>query len=94
MKKITILTLSILTLGFTSCKKNNAIDKINTENLVTAKNRDVEIKNGAAIVSFDKSSFDFGTVTEGEIVETVFKVTNSGKTDFVIEFGQDPSDGK
>jgi len=37
-----------------------------------------------ASISFDKKEYDFGTVNEGEIVETVFKVTNSGTIDLVI----------
>tara|TARA_B110001450_G_scaffold80323_1_gene76134 strand:+ start:9746 stop:10138 length:393 start_codon:yes stop_codon:yes gene_type:complete len=58
--------------------------KINKENLDKAKTRDVEIKKGTAIISFDKKEYDFGTVNEGTIVETSYLVTNSGKTDLVI----------
>jgi len=31
-----------------------------------------------------KSNIDFGTVNEGDIVETIFKVTNSGTSDLII----------
>lgn len=89
MRKISILlSVFVLSLFVISCKNNDAATKINSDNLESAKNRDVEIKNGAAIVSFDKSQFDFGTVTEGEVVETTFKVTNSGKTDLIITDAQ------
>lgn len=74
--------------AFIACGKKDASTKINSENLENAKNRDVEIKNGAALISFDRDTHDFGTVTEGEIVETTFKVTNSGKTDLVITDAQ------
>lgn len=67
-----------------SCGKEKAASKINKENLESATNRDNQIKKGAASISFDKSEYDFGTVNEGEIVETVFKVTNDGKSDLVI----------
>lgn len=86
MKKTTILFAFILSSAlFIACgNSGNATAKINKDNLETAKNRDVAIKKGAALISFDNKEYDFGTVTEGEIVETVFKVTNSGKTDLVI----------
>lgn len=89
MKKISILlSIFMLSVVFISCKNNDAATKINSDNLESAKNRDVDIKNGAAEVSFDKTEFNFGTVTEGDIVETTFKVTNSGKTDLIITDAQ------
>ena len=36
------------------------------------------------VVSFDKLSHDFGTINEGEVVETVFKLTNTGTSDLII----------
>ena len=36
------------------------------------------------IMSFDKTLHDFGTIQEGETVETVFTFTNSGKSDLII----------
>lgn len=90
MKRSTILIAVLATsMAFISCGNNsNASSKINKDNLESAKNRDVEIKNGAAVVTFDETEYDFGTVTEGEIVETVFTLTNSGKTDLVITDAQ------
>ncbi len=90
MKKSTILIAFLVSaMAFTSCdKKADASSKINKDKLESAKTRDVEIKNGAALVTFDETEYDFGTVTEGEVVETVFKVTNSGKTDLVITDAQ------
>jgi hypothetical protein len=90
MKKSVILVVFLATsLAFISCgNSNNASSKINKDNLESAKTRDVEIKNGAALVTFDEIEYDFGTVTEGEIVETVFKLTNSGTTDLVITDAQ------
>ncbi len=89
MKKVTILlALLISVVGFTSCKDANPAAKINKENLSKAVSRDVEIKKGTALISLDKKEFNFGTVNEGDIVETVFKVTNSGKTDLVITNAQ------
>ena len=36
------------------------------------------------IMSFDKTLHDFGTIQEGETVETTFTFTNSGKSDLII----------
>jgi len=86
MKKITILlALALTTSFFTACKDGgDATKKISKKNLVEAASRDSEIKKGTASISLDKKLYDFGTVNEGDIVETVFKVTNTGKTDLVI----------
>ncbi|AUC83972.1 hypothetical protein CW731_01105 [Polaribacter sp. ALD11] len=85
MKKITFLFAFLVGTTFmVSCGNGSASTKINKSNLNTAKSRDAEIKKGVASISLDKKEYDFGTVNEGDIVETIFKVTNSGKTDLVI----------
>lgn len=85
MKTLTYVFAFLIALNLiVSCGKSNAKAKINKNNLEVAKTRDVDIKKGAALITFENKEFDFGTVDEGEIVETVFKVTNSGKTDLII----------
>jgi hypothetical protein len=85
MKKVTILfALIVSTVFFTACKDAKAASKIDVVNLEKANKRDTEISKGAASISFDKIEHDFGTVNEGEVVETVYKVTNSGNTDLII----------
>lgn len=79
-----ILTLLFVALLVASCQKENAAKKINKGNLITAKNRDAEIKKGSPEISFTKNEYNFGTVKEGEIVETSFVLTNTGKSDLVI----------
>ena len=89
MKKITILFAFLVSASFfVSCADGNAKAKVSKENLDSAKSRDLEIKKGSASVGFDVKEFDFGTVNEGDIVETTFKVTNTGKTDLVITDAQ------
>jgi len=90
MKITKFLVLVLITASFlTSCKDaTNITAKIKKENLVNANSRDLEIKKGAASISFDKKEYDFGTVNEGDIVETSYLVTNSGKTDLVITNAQ------
>ncbi len=83
MKKI--LTLIILSIGFfvISCNEN-AVKKIDKKNLESAKVRDNEIRLGGPRLSFDKTEHDFGVLNEGDIVETVFSFTNSGKSELII----------
>jgi len=38
-----------------------------------------------AIMSFDKLQFDFGKVKQGEVLEHIFKFTNSGTENLVIQ---------
>ncbi|QTD38287.1 DUF1573 domain-containing protein [Polaribacter batillariae] len=71
-----------------SCGNENATSKINKKNVEKAKYRDAEIKKGTASITFEEKEYDFGTVNEGDIVEKVFKITNSGKTDLVITNAQ------
>jgi hypothetical protein len=90
MKKTAILIVLVITCGFfTACNKSvNAATKIDSENLINAEKRDAEIKKGSALISFDKTEYDFGSVNEGDIVETSYKVTNVGQTDLVITNAQ------
>ena len=83
MKKITIICIAILSVVVISCKEN-ASSKIKATNLETAKERDAIINLGAAIIEFDKTEFNFGTINEGDVVDGVFKITNAGKVDLLI----------
>jgi len=72
-----------MALSFASCNED-ATKKIKTENLEVAKERDSEIKLGGPRFKFDKTEHDFGTINEGDVVETVFAFTNVGKTELII----------
>ena len=85
MKKIVVtLAIAISTSFIVSCANGNAKSKINKDNVANAEKRDGEISKGAPVIKFDKETFDFGTVAEGEVVETTFVITNEGKSDLVI----------
>ena len=79
-----IISVFVIAFALTSCKEENASAKINKSNLTSAMNRDAEIKKGAPEISFDKYEYDFGTVNEGDVVETSFVLTNTGKSGLVI----------
>jgi hypothetical protein len=81
MKK-NIVLIAIMALVAFSCK-DNAASKVKTENLEKAKERDVA-STKLPVASFDKMEYDFGTINEGDVIETTFVLTNTGKTDLVI----------
>ncbi len=83
MKKLIIICVTLLGLTAISCKEN-ATSKIKQINLESAKDRDAKISLGGAIIEFDKTEYDFGTIVVGEVIEGVFKITNKGKADLVI----------
>jgi hypothetical protein len=85
MKKI-VYAMAIAAASFTavSCSNGNAATKIKSENLAKAVERDKTINVGAPEISFDKTEFDFGTATDGDVIKTSFIVTNTGKSDLII----------
>jgi len=82
MKKIILLLVVIATIG--ACTKDNASSKIKAENVKEAELRDAEISKGAPIIEWSKTEHDFGTINQGDKVETVFTLTNVGESDLVI----------
>ncbi len=83
MRKIIALIILSFGLFVISCNEN-AVKKVNKQNLENAKVRDSEIRLGGPRLSFDKTEHDFGILNEGDIVETVFTFTNSGKSELII----------
>lgn len=82
MKKNVLILLIVAITAF-SCKRGVSTTKISKEKLEQAQSRDASIK-GAPEVTFDKTVFDYGTVNEGAIIETTFKVKNTGESDLII----------
>jgi hypothetical protein len=85
MKKLVIASvLALSTVVFVACNEGNAASKVKSENLDKAKERDANSSKEAAMIEFDRTVFDFGTVNEGDIVDVEYVVTNPGTTDLVI----------
>ncbi|MGB0777840.1 MAG: DUF1573 domain-containing protein [Flavobacteriaceae bacterium] len=85
MKKTTLLLFAMtMFIGLTSCKNENPAAKVDASKVAAAQKRDAEAAKGAAVASFDKLEHDFGTMQAGDIVETTFVITNTGKTDLKI----------
>lgn len=81
MKKNILFIALVAILAF-SCK-DKASSKIKTQNVEKAKERD-EAATKLPIASFDKTEYNFGTINEGDVIETSFVLTNKGKTDLII----------
>lgn len=81
MKKIIIVLVTIAFVSI-SCKES-ASSKVKDQNVEIAKERDVKIEN-LPVISFDQVSYDFGKINEGDVVETSFMITNTGKSDLII----------
>jgi hypothetical protein len=81
MKKTSLIFLITPLLFLNSCK-DKAVDKINKENVQMATERDSQIVFPS--ISFDKTLHDFGDITNGTPVETIFSYTNSGRSPLVV----------
>ncbi|MDY7395530.1 DUF1573 domain-containing protein [Aureibaculum sp. 2210JD6-5] len=79
VKLITVLAVFSLI----SCKENTT-SKIKQENLEIAKQRDYKMTEGASEITFSKTEYDFGTINEGDVVETTFDFKNTGKSALII----------
>ncbi|MBL6643315.1 MAG: DUF1573 domain-containing protein [Flavobacteriaceae bacterium] len=80
MKKIAWIFVSILILGVSSCNES-ASKKVDQEKASENANK---AATANAAMTFDKMSHDFGTIQEGETVQTTFTFTNTGQSDLII----------
>jgi len=81
-KSIGLFSLSLMVLT-TACKKESAADKITDADMATAQAAKA-LEGKFPKVKLDKEVHDFGTITEGDMVETEFVVTNAGEVDLII----------
>tara|TARA_B100000886_G_scaffold5538_1_gene3447 strand:- start:20 stop:466 length:447 start_codon:yes stop_codon:yes gene_type:complete len=72
------LTLIALSFFFSACNES-ASSKINTDNKSS-----IQKESNYAEITFDRVFHDFGMVSEGEIVKTIFKFTNTSENDLYI----------
>ncbi|UOK42285.1 MULTISPECIES: DUF1573 domain-containing protein [Flavobacterium] len=77
-----MLAVAALVLS-TSCKNRNVSEKIDETNVekVTAENA---VNGKLPVIKFNEMEHDFGTIKEGEKVETVFKISNEGEADLIV----------
>ncbi|MDR1112880.1 MAG: DUF1573 domain-containing protein [Bacteroidales bacterium] len=79
-----MIALSLLLL-FAMCKnKNNTIGVENIHNPATAEGISEEAKANMPVITFEKTTHDFGPVIQGERVSYTFKFNNTGKSNLII----------
>lgn len=82
MRKL-VFAISLVSLfAFTSCKEN-ASEKIKTDNVAEAAVRD-EAAKAVPVMAFEKLEHDFGTIEQNAAQETAFKFTNTGNAPLII----------
>lgn len=92
MKKILLIAgASILTLGLTSCKKDEKADQliINETAPAPKKATNEELVKEAqskpiTSLALSENHFDFGNIKKGDIVEHAYEVTNTGDNPLII----------
>ncbi|MEE9350106.1 MAG: DUF1573 domain-containing protein [Flavobacteriaceae bacterium] len=81
MKKV-LLLISIVAIAFVSCKED-ASNKVKAANVKNAEARNAA-KVDAPVITFDKTTHDWGVINEGDKVETTFTFKNTGKSPLII----------
>ena len=77
-----ILSFILIGIFLVSCN-NSASTKVKKENVEVAKAQQ-EMTSNLAVMNFEKSEHDFGTINEGDVVETSFVFTNTGNSELTI----------
>lgn len=82
MKKSILMIAAVAAMVFTSCK-DKAADKVQAENVEAAASRDA-VPSEFPEMTFEETSFDFGTIKQGDVVKHTFVFTNTGEAPLVI----------
>ncbi len=77
-----MLIAGIICCMYISCD-NNPTKKINQQNLLETEKR-LEQESVLPILKFDFDTYDFGEVTDGEIVEVDYTFKNTGESNLII----------
>jgi len=85
-----ILSLMLVALAISGCQnqQNSSVAASSDQPEVSQEKVDQmgEVMDGpSASFDFEETSHDFGTINEGDVVEHIFKFTNSGKSPLVIK---------
>ena len=83
MNMKTITSVLVIALALTSCK-DKAVESIETTNETSVVTEAQTPSAQLPVMTFDKTTHDFGTIKEGEAQQTVFTFTNSGSAPLII----------
>lgn len=79
----TITSVLVIALALTSCK-DKAVESIETTTETSVVTDAQTPSTQLPVMSFDKTTHDFGTIKEGEAQQTVFTFTNTGSAPLII----------
>ncbi len=82
MKRVFLMVAAAAALSLTSCNES-ATAQIDEANLNAAADRDA-VEASYPVMTFDTPVYDFGTVSEGTVVEKEYTFTNTGDSDLII----------
>ena len=82
MKKVILGLGALCMIAFTSCK-DNAENKINSDNVTAAAQRDAN-SGKLPSIEFNETEHDFGSIPSGVPVKTVFTYKNTGSSPLVV----------
>jgi hypothetical protein len=82
MKKLVLIMTAAVAMAVTSCNES-ASAKIDEANLTAAAERDA-VKQDYPVMTFEEPEYDFGTVSEGTVVEHEYVFKNTGSAALVI----------
>tara|TARA_B100000767_G_scaffold105600_1_gene101370 strand:- start:1628 stop:2134 length:507 start_codon:yes stop_codon:yes gene_type:complete len=83
MKKLFLSILAIVSFIIVSCGGTETKKTGTDSNAVEASSE--RVASTAPVMSFEKGIHDFGVINEGDLVETIFNFTNTGKSDLIIQ---------
>jgi len=89
MKKFLIFSSALTFVLFVACqgttaKKVNSSTTASSPATPSASSAGTAKTTGVPVMTFDKTSHDFGTINEGDKVTTTFGFTNTGDADLII----------
>ena len=79
----TITSVLVIALALTSCK-DKAVESIETSTETSVVTEAQTPSAQLPVMTFDKTTHDFGTIKEGEAQQTVFTFTNTGSAPLII----------
>jgi uncharacterized cupredoxin-like copper-binding protein len=83
MNMKTITSVLVIALALTSCK-DKAVESIETTTETSVVTEAQTPSAQLPVMTFDKTTHDFGTIKEGEAQQTVFTFTNTGSAPLII----------
>lgn len=83
MNMKTITSVLVIALVLTSCK-DKAVESIETTTETSVVTEAQTPSAQLPVMTFDKTTHDFGTIKEGEAQQTVFTFTNTGSAPLII----------